>query len=87
MCADLLCDSDLLDDWMKEVPSAGTPATFTSASPPKQPAGKRTHEPLCVCTLRHSMLQRHEFRVNRVLLSKFISPLRAVWNLQESAPQ
>ena len=34
-----MCDSAKLDDWMKEIPSGGTPSTFTSASPPKQHAG------------------------------------------------
>ncbi len=36
---DLLCESAKLDDWMKEVPSAGTPETFGADSPPKEEAG------------------------------------------------
>ena len=39
---DLLCESAKLDDWMKEVPSAGTPETFSAESPPKEEAGRRT---------------------------------------------
>jgi hypothetical protein len=38
--ADLLCDSARLDDWMREVPSGATPASFTAAQPPKRRASE-----------------------------------------------
>ena len=37
---DLLCESAKLDDWMKEVPSAGTPETFSDDSPAFEEAGE-----------------------------------------------
>ena len=38
--ADLLCDSARLDDWMREVPSGATPASFTTPQPPERLASE-----------------------------------------------
>ncbi len=47
---DLLCESAKLDDWMKEVESAGTPETFQDDSPANEEAGVLSCHPAAWAT-------------------------------------
>lgn len=63
--ADLLCDSARLDDWMREVPSGATPASFTAAQPPKRRASETQIYAMPQCAGRCTATLSDDYRWHR----------------------